>query len=84
MRSPPPLQAGAVGGVGGGYLPVRSRKGHSGIGVALPVHDGEALALEDAEERVEEGQEGMRPWWALKAALGSERAAGPAARGPEP
>lgn len=39
------------------YLPARSRQGHCGVGVTLPVHDGEALALADAEER-SGGQEG--------------------------
>ena len=32
-------------------MPARSRQGHRGVGVTLSVHDGEALALEDAEER---------------------------------
>ena len=40
------------------YLPARSRQGHGGVGVTLPVHNGEALALEDAEER-SGGQEGI-------------------------
>ena len=33
------------------YLPVWSCQCHSSVRVTLPVHDGEALALEDAEKR---------------------------------
>lgn len=47
----PTLQARAGAGAGGSYLPVWSCKRHSGVRVALPIHDGEALALEDAVER---------------------------------